>query len=54
MLFGSLRYIEEAVVRSELADNFCYYNDKYDSWEGAEPWALKTLKQHAKDKREKM
>ena len=27
-------YIEEGVVRRELADNFCFYNDKYDSVEG--------------------
>ena len=27
-------YIEEGVVRRELADNFCYYNEHYDSIEG--------------------
>ena len=27
-------FIEEAVVRRELADNFCYYNKHYDSIEG--------------------
>ena len=27
-------FIEEAVVRRELADNFCYYNKNYDSIEG--------------------
>jgi len=26
---------EEAVVRRELAENFCYYNQHYDSVEGA-------------------
>ncbi|XP_062595077.1 deoxyribodipyrimidine photo-lyase-like, partial [Saccostrea cucullata] len=26
-------YIEEAVIRRELSDNFCYYNEKYDSIE---------------------
>ena len=27
-------FIEESVVRRELADNFCYYNKHYDSIEG--------------------
>jgi len=44
-------YIEEAVVRRELSDNFCYYNAKYDSLEGAAGWAQKTLEDHSKDKR---
>uniref|UniRef100_A0A8D0H4N7 Deoxyribodipyrimidine photo-lyase n=1 Tax=Sphenodon punctatus TaxID=8508 RepID=A0A8D0H4N7_SPHPU len=44
-------FIEEAVVRRELADNFCYYNKNYDKVEGAYDWAKTTLKLHAKDKR---
>ncbi|XP_034469213.1 deoxyribodipyrimidine photo-lyase isoform X1 [Hippoglossus hippoglossus] len=44
-------FIEELVVRRELTDNYCYYNKKYDSVEGAYEWAQKTLKDHAKDKR---
>ncbi|XP_026169697.1 CPD photolyase isoform X1 [Mastacembelus armatus] len=44
-------FIEELVVRRELTDNFCFYNKKYDSVEGAYDWAQKTLKDHAKDKR---
>jgi hypothetical protein len=28
-------FVEEGVVRRELSDNFCYYNLKYDSIEGA-------------------
>ena len=27
-------FIEESVVRRELADNFCFYNKHYDSIEG--------------------
>lgn len=27
-------FVEEAVVRRELADNFCYYNPKYDKVDG--------------------
>ncbi len=45
-------YIEELVIRRELADNFCLYNIKYDSFEGFSEWARKTLNAHRKDKRE--
>ncbi|XP_029309247.1 deoxyribodipyrimidine photo-lyase-like [Cottoperca gobio] len=45
-------FIEELVVRRELTDNFCFYNKKYDRVEGAYEWAQKSLKDHAKDKRE--
>ncbi|XP_027875310.1 CPD photolyase isoform X2 [Xiphophorus couchianus] len=45
-------FIEELVVRRELTDNFCFYNEKYDKVEGAYEWAQKTLKDHAKDKRD--
>ncbi|XP_067898490.1 CPD photolyase isoform X2 [Heterodontus francisci] len=44
-------YIEEAVVRRELADNFCFYNNQYDKIEGASAWAQNTLKMHSKDQR---
>ncbi|XP_069673850.1 deoxyribodipyrimidine photo-lyase-like [Periplaneta americana] len=45
-------FCEEAIVRRELADNFCFYNDKYDSLDGAYVWAKKTLNDHRKDKRQ--
>lgn len=45
-------FVEEALVRRELADNFCFYNLKYDEIEGAPSWAQETLAVHAKDKRE--
>lgn len=44
-------YREEAIVRRELSDNFCFYNPKYDSIEGAPNWAQTTLNDHRKDKR---
>ena len=44
--------LEELNVRSALSDNFCYYNDNYDSLSGAPDWAQKTLKEHAEDHRE--
>jgi len=49
---GCEAFIEESVVRRELSDNFCFYNEKYDSLDGAAGWAQQTLQDHAKDKRE--
>jgi len=45
-------FLEELVVRRELADNYCFYNEKYDHFEGFHPWAQKTLNEHRGDKRE--
>ncbi|CAG0884475.1 unnamed protein product [Cyprideis torosa] len=45
-------FIEEALVRRELSDNFCFYNPRYDSIEGAADWARKTLNDHKNDVRE--
>ncbi|XP_047947273.1 deoxyribodipyrimidine photo-lyase [Salvia hispanica] len=45
-------FLEELIVRRELADNFCFYQPHYDSLEGAWEWARKTLMDHASDKRE--
>ncbi|XP_019057660.1 PREDICTED: deoxyribodipyrimidine photo-lyase isoform X2 [Tarenaya hassleriana] len=45
-------FLEELIVRRELADNFCYYQPHYDSLKGAWEWARKTLMDHASDKRD--
>jgi deoxyribodipyrimidine photo-lyase len=45
-------FIEELVVRRELADNLCFYNPQYDSLAGASAWARDSLALHAADKRE--
>lgn len=45
-------FLEEIIVRRELADNFCLYNPHYDSVEGFPAWAKKTLREHAGDVRE--
>ena len=45
-------FLEELIIRRELSDNFCYYNDKYDSFESFPDWAKKTLNEHKRDKRE--
>eukprot|EP01041_Mallomonas_annulata_P011728 gene11728-24597_t len=48
---GTHAFCEEVVVRRELSDNFCYYNDKYDVIEGAHSWAQTTLQEHWNDVR---
>jgi deoxyribodipyrimidine photo-lyase len=45
-------FLEELVVRKELSDNFCYYNQHYDDIEGFPAWARASLDKHEKDKRE--
>lgn len=39
-------FMEEAIVRRELSDNFCFYNEHYDSIKGAKQWAIDTLDKH--------
>jgi len=45
-------YLEELIVRRELAMNFAYYNPHYDSFRAIPDWAKRTLKAHQRDKRE--
>ena len=45
-------YIEELIVRRELAMNFVNFNKLYDSFEGLPAWAKKTLQEHGQDKRD--
>jgi deoxyribodipyrimidine photo-lyase len=45
-------YLEELIVRRELAMNFVNYTPNYHSYSCLPQWAQKTLKQHQKDKRE--
>lgn len=45
-------FLEEMIVRRELAINFVRFNPHYDTIESAEPWARKTLVKHARDERE--
>jgi len=49
---GAKMFIEESVVRRELSENYCFYQPKYDSLEGASGWAQLTLKKHESDERE--
>lgn len=45
-------FLEELIVRKELADNFCYYNKQYDKVEGSHVWAQTTIAEHKNDTRE--
>lgn len=45
-------FMEELVVRRELADNFCHYEPLYDTFAGFPEWAARTLDEHRKDRRE--
>ncbi len=44
-------FLEELIIRRELSDNFCFYNDNYDSFNGFPDWAKDTLNKHRPDKR---
>jgi deoxyribodipyrimidine photo-lyase len=41
------KYLDELIGWRELSVLFCKYNPNYDNWECAEPWARKTLMEHA-------
>ena len=45
-------FIEECVIRAELSENFCEYNNKYDSYDGFPEWAKESLTNHLSDTRE--
>jgi deoxyribodipyrimidine photo-lyase len=45
-------FLEELIVRKELADNYCHYNKDYDNFNGFPNWAKKTLNEHKNDNRE--
>lgn len=48
---GMNALFEELIVRKELSDNFCYYNPRYTSLEGAPDWARRALDAHRDDPR---
>jgi deoxyribodipyrimidine photo-lyase len=45
-------FLEELIVRRELSDNFCFYNDHYDSFKGFPSWAKESLDKYRKKPRE--
>lgn len=44
-------YLEQLIVRRELAVNYVRYNDAYDRLDGCERWARQTLRHHRFDAR---
>jgi deoxyribodipyrimidine photo-lyase len=44
-------FLEELIVRRELAVNFVYFDRNYGSYSCLPEWAIKTLDEHRKDKR---
>ncbi len=44
-------FLEELIVRRELAVNFVRFNPRHDRLQSCEPWALRTLQQHRGDPR---
>lgn len=45
-------FLEELIIRRELADNFCFYEPHYDTVAAFPAWATETLAKHRKDTRE--
>lgn len=48
---GRDTFLEELIVRRELADNFCHRTPNYDTTGGWPEWARATLEKHATDPR---
>lgn len=49
---GTAAFLEQLIVRRELAYNFVWYNPAYDQYTGLPAWAQKTLDKHRSDSRE--
>jgi deoxyribodipyrimidine photo-lyase len=45
------RFLDELIGWRELSILFVRHNQNYDNWECAEPWAQKSLREHARDAR---
>lgn len=48
----SQSFLDEIIIRKELAENYCYFNNDYRSIKGAPIWGYNELKMHEKDKRD--
>lgn len=47
-------FLEELIVRREVAENFCLYCPSYDRIDGAWNWARETLAKHSSDPRDRV
>ncbi len=50
--YGAHALLEELIVRKELADNYCMYEDRYDLLTAAPMWAQTSLDKHRNDPRQ--
>lgn len=48
---GSEAFLEELIIRRELAENFCLYNHRYDAIDAFPAWARQALELHRSDPR---
>ncbi len=48
---ASAAFLEELIVRRELAINYVYFNPDYDRYSGLPRWARQTLSEHRADRR---
>jgi deoxyribodipyrimidine photo-lyase len=48
---GAAGFLEELIVRRELAMNFVHYNERYDEYSAVPDWARRTLDEHRQDPR---
>jgi deoxyribodipyrimidine photo-lyase len=44
-------FLEELIVRRELAANFCEFTENYDAYDALPGWAKQTLREHERDAR---
>ncbi len=47
-------FLEELIVRRELSENYCHYNDDFDRYEGLPEWGRRTLEEHLHDERDQL
>jgi deoxyribodipyrimidine photo-lyase len=45
-------FLDELIIRRELAENYCFYNKNYDQLDNIPTWASTTLNNHKYDERE--
>lgn len=55
ILEAQTAFLEQLIIRRELAINYCYYNQNYDNYDHINPdWAADSLDFHSMDKRERI
>ena len=52
IILNQENFIDELIVRRDLAINFVYHNSNYDNYKSLPLWAINTLEKHSNDSRE--